>query len=138
MIQVRIDVIVHATENELLVADSLTQMLRINPQSLHTLTSEGHYHNIITTMRAHLQKEEADHTLEHILTHMPASDLCTIQNTLPDRVDGSTLYIRLDKQDMVSGRIRLNDSGTIRIRIIMPIYDGRVIDAFTNLLCLNT
>jgi RNA binding exosome subunit len=107
------------------------------PGSLDTRRSEGHYGNTITTVSASLRKGEASGTLDRLREALPHSDLDYIRETLPSRTDGSTLYLRLDKQEMVSGRVRLSDSGTVRVRVTAPAYGGRPEETLARLLGLD-
>ena len=132
--QVRIGVIIHATEDRHRIASSLADALDIRPDALQSSSSEGHYHNTITTLTASLRKGEARSAVRRLRDSLPNADLDHIRDTVPARTDGSTLYIRLDKQEMVSGRIRLNDSGAVRIRITIPPHGGRAGDALLRLL----
>ena len=133
-LQVRVDVIVHATEDLSRIVGSLAGHLGIQADMLESRNSEGHYHNTITTLTAILRKAGARSTVKRLRDALPGADLDLIADTLPARTDGSTLYVRLDKQEMVAGRIRLNDSGTVRIRITAPTYGGRTGDAFLKIL----
>lgn len=133
-LHIRVDVIAHATEDRSRIAGSLAGLLGIRSGDLESRSSEGHYRNAITTLGATLRKAEARSALERLRGSLRRADLDRIRDTLETRTDGSTLYMRLDKQDMVSGRIRLNDAGTVRIRITVPVYDGRAGDAFLRLL----
>ena len=135
--QVRVDIIAHATEDETRIASSLAEGLRIRPDSLDTRRSEGHYGNTITTISASLRKEEARDVLKRLLETLPDADLDRIRETLPSRTDGSTLYVRLDKQEMVTGHIKLSDSGAVRIRITAPAYGGRPESVLARLLGLD-
>lgn len=118
----RISVIVHATEDASRIAESLS-LLGAAPDSLETVQSEGHYRNVITTISASLYRNEARRALKAFGAALSDADAARIRETLPSRTDGSALYVRLDKQEMVSGRVRLDDSGAVRIRIMSPRHD---------------
>ena len=133
-LHIRADVIVHATEDRSKVAGSLADLLGIQPGALESRNGEGHYRNTITTLSATLRKAEAHGALDRLRDALSGADLDHILDTLESRIDGSTLYMRLDKQEMVSGRIRLNDAGIVRLRITAPVYGGRAGDAFARLL----
>ncbi|MBI1657250.1 MAG: hypothetical protein IS632_00515 [Thaumarchaeota archaeon] len=135
--QVRVDIIAHATEDEARIVHSLVEVLRIRPDSLDTRRSEGHYGNTIITTSAFLRKGEARDVLERLRETLSDADLDHIRETLPSRTDGSTLYVRLDKQEMVSGHVKLSDSGAVRIRITVPAYAGRPEEVFAHLLGLD-
>ncbi|MCE2508171.1 MAG: hypothetical protein J4G04_02555 [Nitrosopumilaceae archaeon] len=135
--QVRVNVIAHATEDEARIVRSLAEGLCIRPDSLDTRRSEGHYGNTITTISASLRKREARDVLKRLRETLPGADLDHIRETLPSRMGDSTLYVRLDKQEMVAGRVRLSDSGAVRIRITAPSYDGHPEDVHARLLGLD-
>ena len=133
-LHIRADVIVHATEDRSKISGALADLLGVQPGALKSLNSEGHYRNTITTLSATLRKADARGALERLRDALSGADLDLILDTMESRTDGSTLYMRLDKQEMVSGRIRLNDSGTVRFRITVPAYGGRAGDTFAQLL----
>lgn len=135
--QVRVDVIAHATEDEARIVSSLSEGLRIPHDLLEIRRSEGHYGNTITTVSASLRKGEARDVLKRLRETLPGADLDHIRETLPSRTDGSTLYVRLGKQEMVAGHLKLSDSGAVRIRITAPSYDGRPGDVLARLLGLD-
>lgn len=136
-LNVRIDAIAHATEHKPRIITSLATGLDIDSNLIHELRSEGHYGNAITTVSASLRGKMARKSLERLRTTLPISDMDHIRETLPTRIGDSTLYLRLDKQEMVGGHIKLNDSGSVRIRITAPVYDGRVMASFTRILGLD-
>lgn len=119
---VRISVIVHATEDPARMAESLS-ILGVDSDLLEVTQSRGHYHNIITTMSASLRQDKAHHALNILSTMLPDEDILHISETLSSRTDRSVLYIRLDKQELASGRVRLDDSGSVKIRITAPPHD---------------
>lgn len=132
-----IDTIIHATEDHSKVIGSLQDALGLDPDALDIATADGHYHNPISKVSVRLRGRDARVFLERFCGLLPPDQADELSRTLPSRIGGSTLYVRVGKQELVAGRILVKDADAVRIRITMPVYNGRAEDAFRNLLGLD-
>ena len=48
-----------------------------------------------------------------------------IINQIEERTENSTMYLRLDKQEFVKGKIKFNEREAIRLKIHTPIYNKK-------------
>lgn len=134
---IHLDIIIHATEDADKIFESLHQTLGINLDIFDASQTKGHYHNPIMMATATLCKKDATQLIKVLCGKLGPYQRDEIIRTISTRISSSSLYLRLDRQDMIRrGEVTLQDSGTIRIKIHTPIHTGRAEDVFTDLLCL--
>ncbi len=134
---IAIDTIIHATEDRSKVVGSLRDALGLDPDALDITAADGHYHNPISKVSGRLRGRDARMFLDRLCGLLPSEQAGELSRTLPSRIDGSTLYIRVGKQELVTGRVLIKEADAVRIRITVPVYSGRAEDAFRNLLGLD-
>ena len=132
-----VDAIMHATEDHSIVIGSLRDALGLDPDALDITTTDGHYHNPISKVSGRLRGRDARMFLDRFCGLLPPEQAGELSRTLPSRIDGSTLYIRVGKQELIAGRVIIKDADAVRIRITVPVYNGGAEDAFRNLLGLD-
>lgn len=120
---VRIDVIAHATEDVDKILGSISDVLGADTSMFTITKAEGHYHNPILRALATLRGKRATRILDRIRNGLSDDDVQYLSSTLKSRINGSALYIRLSKQDMILGKITLQDSDAVRLRISAPAYN---------------
>ncbi len=89
-----------------LIPEDLAEAVRLERsrlKSAHKYTFEE--------LRLDLRGRDAADALIRILASLPESDRLELARSLPDRVEGSRLYLRLDKQELASGSTRLYRGG---------------------------
>ena len=84
-----------------------------------TLTT-GHYGNEITVLHMSAKKHKADKIIHAISKGL--LDLGDLASQITERLSDSGLYVRLNKQEFVQGRIALQDGGAVKVRIYTPVY----------------
>jgi len=90
-----------------------TEELTFNRRSL-----EGHYGNPITFFETRIKDKETVRVLiENLSTNLSSLDKEELGRELHRCFDKGSLYIRLDKQAALQGKIKLATSNPIRIRI---------------------
>lgn len=133
---VYIDTIIHSTEDADKIFGSLHQTLGTNPDIFDISQTRGHYRNPIILATATLRKKDAVQFIKVLCNKLGPYQRDEIIRTASTRIKNSSLYLRLDRQDIIrSGDVILRDSGTIRIKIHTPIHAGRAEDVFADLLC---
>lgn len=132
---VHLDIIIHATEDADKIFESIHQTLGINPEIFDTTQTKGHYRNPIMVATATLRKTDATRFIGILSDRLGIYQRDEIMQTISTRISDSSLYLRLDRQEIVrNGSVMLQDSGTIRIKIHIPIHNRRAEDAFTDIL----
>ena len=134
---IHLDIIIHATEDADKIFDSIHQTLGIKPEIFDTTQTKGHYRNPIIMATATLRKTDATQFISIFSDKLGIYQRDEIIQTISTRISNSSLYLRLDRQEIIrNGSVILQDSGTIRIKIHIPIHNRRAEDVFTDILCL--
>lgn len=109
--------LVHATEDPAKIGDAVSRFLsRQTAPEVERL--EGHFGNPILKARVHLTGEEASEALAKALAKIPRPLRASVVADLPLFMDEhSALFLRLDKQSMVFGPLRLGGSDPVRIKV---------------------
>jgi RNA binding exosome subunit len=104
----------HATEDGDKVGRALKELLGIEDLKMEALY--GHNGNIILDNRASLGQPEAEALLDRVLKGLPSTDRALLLTELGRHIDEKgTLFVRVDKQELVRGRVAMGDSDSIRI-----------------------
>lgn len=124
-LQVTIDVIVHATEDisKFMTSFEETFSLKQDTFSMQNLT--GHYDNPITIIRTKLDKKEAQEFLRRLIKLLTKTQINEILDDMEDRIDNSTLHLRLNKQDFIKGKIEFREKDALKIKVSTPIYNKK-------------
>ena len=78
----------------------------------------GHYGNPITFFEAKIKNKETIRALvENLSSHLSELDKETLSREIHLHVEKGSLYIRLDKQAALQGKLKLCTSDPIRLRI---------------------
>jgi hypothetical protein len=130
---IELSTIAHATDDLEKVHGALTRLLPETLKGRQIFTRrylQGHYGNPIITFEAHITDpvdvEEFKACLLKQLPEMERSSIVRDLDLHSDR-DGN-LYIRLDKQKMLRGMIRLSQDDPIRVRMKFTRFAGKATD----------
>ncbi|RLF16654.1 MAG: hypothetical protein DRJ97_00305 [Thermoprotei archaeon] len=125
---VYLETFAHATENLSKVLEALQNLL---PQSLRGRvnpvieTVKGHYDNEIAILRLELRDRDAELFIKELSSKLNDEDKRELAYSLDLRVDGSSLYLRLDKGQAYLGRARLTLRGeAIKVKLTPTIPKG--------------
>ena len=121
--QVSIDIIVHATENVSKFFDSFEEMFGIAREDFMIQNLTGHYENPITMLSLKRSKNQAKEFRNRLLKLFSENQLSEILGELDNRIDRSTLHIRLSKQELIKGRIEFKEKDSMKLKISTPIYN---------------
>ena len=112
-----INIVVHATENEKKILQSLYDILLISAEKFTSSVYDGHWGNKILLLTATIDGQVAKELILKITSLLNSVDRYHLSNFFDKYVDEKgNLYIRLDKQRICKGRISLSDSDSVRIR----------------------
>ncbi len=124
-LEVRIEVIVHATEDLVKFFESFNENFGLEKEVFSISNVTGHFENQITILRAKVTKKPARQFLEKFLEILSENQKKQITKEIKDRTENSTLHIRFDKQEFIQGRIAFIEKEAIRIKIHTPIYNKK-------------
>jgi RNA binding exosome subunit len=124
-LEITIDVIVHATEDLAKFFEFFNEMFELKEEEFSISNVMGHFENPITILRAKVTKKPAREFLQKFLKILSEKQKTEIKQEIEERTENSTLYIRLDKQEFIQGRISFIEKEAIRLKIHTPIYNKK-------------
>ena len=112
-----INVVVHATEDENKILQSINNVLSVSTERFSHSASEGHWGNKILFLTAIMDSQPAKDLVLKIVSSLSSTDKYYLSILFDKYVDEKgSLYIRLDKQRICKGKISLSESDSVRIR----------------------
>ena len=121
-VEVTIEVIVHATEDERKIFDSFLDIFGIEEQEFEKEQLVGHYENPITFLRAKITKNKASSFIKKLVSNLPQDQISEVIEDMENRVQDSMLHIRLGKQELVKRNLVLQENDAIKVKIYTPVY----------------
>lgn len=119
---VEVTYLIHATEDPKKLGAAVGRLLAVDsePELEHL---EGHFGNEITKARLHLTGEDAAKALENTIAMMPRSMKKEVSDHIASFLDEhSALFLRLDKQRLVSGTLALGSGDSVRVKVKPRIF----------------
>ena len=116
-----VSVIIHATEDDNKIIDSLSNAICVHPSVFRPTASIGHWGNRILLITGKFEGAAAKQLFQKIwnsLNSMERTQVAKSQDSLID--DKGNLYVRLSKQRLCQKRISLSESDSVRIRFRHP------------------
>jgi RNA-binding protein len=116
----KISAIVHATEDVDRVLRALSSVFpqRSLPSQVETRRLHGHYGNEIRMVDLSIRGAPARSLLEYLWKSLPSFDRASILDALEKHLDSSGgLHLRLDKEEVFRGILRLKDQDPIKIQL---------------------
>ena len=124
-IEVTIDVIVHATEDISKIFQSFKDILEIDEESFIITETEGYFENPIIMLNAKLVKKQAKAFMKKFLKLLSINQINQLIEEIEERTADSKFHLRLDKQELVNGKLELSEKDTVKIKIHTPIYNKK-------------
>jgi RNA binding exosome subunit len=127
---IEVSTIAHATDDLDKVQAALTRLFPDSLRGRQLFTRrylEGHYGNPIATFEAHLtEARDVDEFKVFFLKQLSAVDKMSIAKDLDRHTDDDgNLYIRIDKQRLFRGSVRLGQDDPIRVRMKFTRFAGK-------------
>ena len=119
---IKIDLILHATEDFQKIAEPLSDMFGIEDDEIAKREIPGHFGNPIMMLHMELKKKRADEFIKKLVSLIPRDIIVALLANIEERIFESSLYIRFSKQNCVKKILALEESDPIRIAIYTPIY----------------
>ena len=116
-----VSVIIHATEDDNKIVESLSYAICVHPSVFRATTSIGHWGNRIMLITGKFEDAAAKQLFQKIwnsLNSMERAQVAKLQDSLID--DKGNLYVRLNKQRLCQKRIALSESDSVRFRFRHP------------------
>ncbi|MDH3501991.1 MAG: exosome protein [Nitrosopumilus sp.] len=126
-LEVTIDIIVHATEDISKIFQAFEETFGLNGEEFSIKYTTGHYDNPITILNAKLVKKRAMKFIEKFLKCLSKEQLDQMTDEIEERTVDSRYHIRMDKQELINGKIVFKEKNSIRLKIHTPIYNKKEI-----------
>ena len=121
-LEVKINLILHATENENRVLEKLESMFHIEQKNFQIEQIPGHFNNPILLISSKLKKKSAEKFVSIFFTKIKKTDFQEIFDNVEDYVISSGLSLRISKQRLISEVVTISKEDAIKININIPVY----------------
>jgi len=121
-LEVTIEVIVHATEDVEKILKAFFEQFNISEDGFSRQNLTGHFENPITLLRTKIKKNDAKNCLEMLLSKIPEDQISEIIKDIENHIQDSTLYLRFGKQDLIKGKMIVQEKDAVKFKIFTPIY----------------
>lgn len=133
-IEITIDIIVHATEDISKIFQSFEELLNLKKEDFTLQETTGHFENPIILLNAKIVKKQAMVFMKKLLELMSNEQINKLIKQIEERTIDSRFHLRLDKQELIRGRLVIREQDTIKIKIHTPIYNKKdTVKAFTEI-----
>ena len=119
---IKIDLILHATEDFQKIADPLNGLFGIEDNEISKHEVPGHFGNPILVLHMDLKKKRADQFIKKLVSIIPRDMIVDLLANIEEQIFESSLYIRFSKQNFVKKILTLEEKDPIRIAIYTPTY----------------
>ena len=121
-LEVKINLILHATENEKKVLEELENNFQIKQSEIQVEEVSGHFNNPILLISSKLKRKTAQNFVSLFFSKMKKEEFEDVFNYVEDYVTSSGLNLRISKQKLMSGILAISKEDTIKINISTPVY----------------
>ncbi len=121
-LEVKINLILHATENEKKVFEELENNFQIEQSEFQVEEVSGHFNNPILLISSKLKRKTAQNFVSLFFSKMKKEEFEDVFNYVEDYVTSSGLSLRISKQKLMSGILAISKEDTIKINISTPVY----------------
>ena len=124
-LEITIDVIIHATEDISKIFQSFNAIFEINEEDFTVKETTGYFENPIIMLNVKLVKKQAKIFMKKFLKMLSINQKNQLIEEIKERTADSKFHLRLDKQELVKGKLELSEKDTIKIKIHTPIYNKK-------------
>ena len=121
-LEVKINLIVHATENENKILEKLEDVFHIEQKEFQIEEIPGHFNNPILLISSKLKKKSAENFVKVFFSSLKKTDYQEIFDNVEEYVISSGLSLRISKQKLISEVLMISKEDTIKININTPVY----------------
>lgn len=121
-LEVTAEIILHATEDNRKVFERIFDLFQIKEEEFSQEKILGYYGNQILLAKTTLTKKRAEDFVRNLVSRIPKSQMDEILDNIEMYFEGSSLFLRIGKGDLVKSIISLQQNDAIKIRIKVPIY----------------
>ena len=124
-LEITIDVIVHATEDMTKIFQPFNEIFDIEEEIFNKTETTGYFENPIIIINTKLVKKQAKAFMKKFLDLLSISQISQLMEEIEERTEDSKFHLRLDKQELVQGKLVLSQKDTVKIKIHTPVYNKK-------------
>lgn len=115
---VEVSYLVHSTEDLERLVREVAERLKIGtPATVENM--EGHFGNKIFRVSHEVVREEASRLLSVLVSGLGKTMASSVLEMIPGIMDDrNAIYLRLDKQELLAGRMALGSRDPVRIKVV--------------------
>jgi len=133
-IEITIDVIIHATEDISKILQSFDEILEIKEEEFTSIETTGYFENPIIILSAKLVKKQGQNFIKKMIELLPINQINELIEEIEERTIDSRFHLRLDKQELVQGKLIISEKDTVKVKIHTPIYNKKdTVKVFTEI-----
>lgn len=139
LMSVEVSFLIHATEDSAKVIRSVSSVLELEEEPT-VETMEGHFGNKIERVSFHVIGQRADNLFRKLFDKIDEKEKSKLLSSLENYIDEhKSLFIRLDKQNIIGGKIVFSQSDSVRIKVKPRLYilKGNVYDFYRRMIYLE-
>ena len=121
-INLKIEIIVHATEDYQKITDSLYDVFEIESSEITKKEFSGHFGNPILMLHIQMKNKRAKELIKKLISTISQNDIKSLLTGMDERISDSTLYLRFSKQNFVKKTLTFQEKDPVRIMIFTPVY----------------
>lgn len=121
-INLKIEIIVHATEDYQKISDSLCDIFEIESSEITKKEFLGHFGNPILMLHIQMKNKRAGELIKKLISTISRNDVKDLLAGMGERISDSTLYLRFSKQNFVKKTLTFQEKDPVRIMIFTPVY----------------
>ncbi len=124
-IEITIDVIVHATEDISKIFQAFDEFLSVKEEEFTINETTGHFDNPIIILNVKIVKKQAQRFVKRLLELLTKEEINMLIEEIEERTVDSRFHMRLDKQELIKGKLVISEKETIKLKIHSPIYNKK-------------
>ena len=121
-IEITVEVIIHTTEDRKKILDSIFEMFEIKEDEFIEERLAGHFGNSILLLKTKLTKKRAQELVHKVISKISKVQMNEFFDNIDMHFEGSSLFLRISKQDVVRKTVNIQQNDSIKIKISMPVY----------------
>ena len=121
-IEITVEVIIHTTEDRKKILDSIFEMFEIKEDEFTEEKLVGHFGNSILLLKTKLTKKRAQEFLHKVISKISKVQIDEFFDNIDMHLEGSSLFLRIGKQDIVRKTVNIQQNDSMKIKISMPVY----------------
>ena len=121
-INLKIEIIVHATEDYQKISDSLCDIFEIESSEITKKEFSGHFGNPILMLHIQMKNKRAGELIKKLVSTISRDDVKDLLADMDERISDSTLYLRFSKQNFEKKTLTFQEKDPVRIMIFTPVY----------------